>query len=114
MGEYKNPPSKITWMCSIQKKLLEDASRGSRNNRLQEDVKQDQRSSKKTVEYLESNNSALQEAITETKEEDGGIEDRNRTLKAPIELSIGRSSAEMIEDWAHRRGAIIRQRGSYP
>ena len=85
----------------------------SRNIRPQMLKHQDQRSGKETISDSTSNNSTLQELITNTKEEAGGLRTENRTLKTAIELPIGGSSTDLLEGRTHRSGPVIRQRGRY-
>ena len=96
-----------------QKKLLQDASRNSRSNRMQILKHLDKRPSMETIKDVGPNNSTMQESITETKEEASILGPGNRTLKASIDLSIGGISEDILEGWAHQRGPVIRQRGSY-
>ena len=110
---YKHALTNLISMSMIQKKLIEDASRYSRSNRIQMLKQKDQRASRAVIKDPSSTNSMMQELITQNKEEERRLSAENRTLTTSIELSIGGRSTDRREGWIHQRFPLMRPRESY-
>ena len=78
MGEYKNASNSIIWIWSIQRRLLGDASRYSRSNRMQTMRQRDQKFSREAIKDPPANNSALNGLITKNKEDDRRLKNRKQ------------------------------------